>query len=393
MTTQGALRGNIAGAAAAITFTACDVVAAAQAQVRSQARATARGTGGAKAGPRRLAAVPSGRRREVVVGGRRVKTIDVHAHCVIPEAYALLGLQASTTIAGPGSARSASGASARWTRRASTWRRSASTRQWYRAERDVVDPGDQDPERAARRVLRDVPRSLRRLRVGGPPVPGPGRAAARRRREEARARAAPPSGRASPTTSSPTRSFIRSGPRPRSSACSSSSIRRARRTSPGASRATAGWPTPSATRWTRPSRSRTSSSRARSIASRAQDLLGPRRRLSAVLRAALRQQPARRAGHGHRRQAEEEADGVSAADVLRHAGLHLRGAAAPGGGSRRRTSSSSAPTIRSRGRTSRSTTCSRRRASATRSGGRSSARPRRGSWGSSSSRPGDRETS
>ena len=34
-----------------------------------------------------------GRRRAVMVGGRRVKTIDVHPHCVIPEAYALLGLK------------------------------------------------------------------------------------------------------------------------------------------------------------------------------------------------------------------------------------------------------------------------------------------------------------
>src|SRR2546423_571324 len=32
-----------------------------------------------------------GRRRQVVVNGRRVKTVDVHAHCVIPEAMALLG--------------------------------------------------------------------------------------------------------------------------------------------------------------------------------------------------------------------------------------------------------------------------------------------------------------
>jgi aminocarboxymuconate-semialdehyde decarboxylase len=35
------------------------------------------------------------RRREVVVGGRRVKTIDVHAHCAVPEAMALLGLTVS----------------------------------------------------------------------------------------------------------------------------------------------------------------------------------------------------------------------------------------------------------------------------------------------------------
>ena len=33
------------------------------------------------------------RRREVVVGGRRVRTVDVHAHCAIPEAMALMGLK------------------------------------------------------------------------------------------------------------------------------------------------------------------------------------------------------------------------------------------------------------------------------------------------------------
>src|SRR4030095_3106504 len=93
MTTQGA----------AIAFTTCEVVAAG-AQVRAQARGAARGKSGAKSGPRRGAAGAggagprgggggggAGASREVVVGGRRVKTIDVHAHCVIPEAYALLG--------------------------------------------------------------------------------------------------------------------------------------------------------------------------------------------------------------------------------------------------------------------------------------------------------------
>jgi aminocarboxymuconate-semialdehyde decarboxylase len=33
----------------------------------------------------------AGRRRQVVVSGRRVRTVDVHAHCVIPEAMALMG--------------------------------------------------------------------------------------------------------------------------------------------------------------------------------------------------------------------------------------------------------------------------------------------------------------
>ena len=32
-----------------------------------------------------------GRRREVVVNGKRVKTVDIHAHCTVPEAVALLG--------------------------------------------------------------------------------------------------------------------------------------------------------------------------------------------------------------------------------------------------------------------------------------------------------------
>jgi aminocarboxymuconate-semialdehyde decarboxylase len=34
---------------------------------------------------------PRGRRREVVVSGKRVKTVDVHAHCAVPAAMALVG--------------------------------------------------------------------------------------------------------------------------------------------------------------------------------------------------------------------------------------------------------------------------------------------------------------
>ncbi len=40
-------------------------------------------------------AQPAARRRPVVIKGRRVKTIDVHAHCAIPEAMALLGQKLS----------------------------------------------------------------------------------------------------------------------------------------------------------------------------------------------------------------------------------------------------------------------------------------------------------
>jgi aminocarboxymuconate-semialdehyde decarboxylase len=53
--------------------------------------------GGSSAGGPQL----QSRRREVVVNGRQVKTIDVHAHCVIPEAHALLGLGPGA-LRGPG---------------------------------------------------------------------------------------------------------------------------------------------------------------------------------------------------------------------------------------------------------------------------------------------------
>src|SRR5690349_14694254 len=72
MTTRRELLSRAAGAAG-LAFTACGVHRAAFAQ--------AAGT---------QAAAPH-RRREVVVSGKRVRTIDVHAHCHIPEALALAG--------------------------------------------------------------------------------------------------------------------------------------------------------------------------------------------------------------------------------------------------------------------------------------------------------------
>ena len=57
---------NLAG----VAFTSCGLLDAARAQTKS-----------------------GGGRREVKIGGRRIKTIDVHAHVAIPEAYALMGNQ------------------------------------------------------------------------------------------------------------------------------------------------------------------------------------------------------------------------------------------------------------------------------------------------------------
>jgi len=61
---------NTAGAMAGIAFVGCDLLAARNAQAQSGRR-----------------------RREVVVSGRRVKTVDVHAHCAVPEALALMGMK------------------------------------------------------------------------------------------------------------------------------------------------------------------------------------------------------------------------------------------------------------------------------------------------------------
>lgn len=66
MSTRRELAMDAPNAVTGIGFTGCSVLDGVQAQAH-----------------------PGGRRRQVVVNGRRVKTIDVHAHCLIPEALAL----------------------------------------------------------------------------------------------------------------------------------------------------------------------------------------------------------------------------------------------------------------------------------------------------------------
>src|SRR5213594_3313384 len=66
MNTRREFLEDTAGAVAGIAFVGCSMVSAASAQAQA-------------------------RRREVVVNGRRVKTVDVHAHCAVPEAMALMG--------------------------------------------------------------------------------------------------------------------------------------------------------------------------------------------------------------------------------------------------------------------------------------------------------------
>ena len=75
-TTRRCLLSQSAAAVAGVAFTGCHV---------------------------RAAVGQVGRRREVVVNGKRVRTVDVHAHCHIPEATALAGYKETTPtlIIGP----------------------------------------------------------------------------------------------------------------------------------------------------------------------------------------------------------------------------------------------------------------------------------------------------
>ncbi len=59
------------------------------------------------------------RRREVVVSGKRVKTVDIHAHCAFPDVNAMMGLKVAPAGLGHGTP----SASSRWMPKASTWRR------------------------------------------------------------------------------------------------------------------------------------------------------------------------------------------------------------------------------------------------------------------------------
>jgi aminocarboxymuconate-semialdehyde decarboxylase len=76
MTTRREFVQTGAGALAGLVFVGCELLTAAPARAQT-------------------------RRREVAVGGKRVKTIDVHAHCAVPEALALVNLKLGGPVLRP----------------------------------------------------------------------------------------------------------------------------------------------------------------------------------------------------------------------------------------------------------------------------------------------------
>lgn len=84
------------------------------------------------------AATPAGgRRRQVMVGGKRVKTIDVHAHCVVAEALALLG-QTVEEQRGPGIGDVGSRRLAEMDEQGIDIEALSINPLWYKAERDLA---------------------------------------------------------------------------------------------------------------------------------------------------------------------------------------------------------------------------------------------------------------
>jgi aminocarboxymuconate-semialdehyde decarboxylase len=120
------LTNDVAGMMPGIVFTGCELPGAAPA--RAQPRTAAPGKARSK---------PASRRREVKVGGKRVKTIDVHAHCVIPEAMALLGLNLADQR-GPGIAEVGERRIREMDEQGIDMEALSINPQWYRAERDLV---------------------------------------------------------------------------------------------------------------------------------------------------------------------------------------------------------------------------------------------------------------
>jgi aminocarboxymuconate-semialdehyde decarboxylase len=79
-----------------------------------------------------------GKRRQVMVGGKRAKVIDVHAHCVIPEAYALLGIPVSDHR-GPGIAEVGPRRIAEMDKQGIDMEALSINPAWYKAERGVAE--------------------------------------------------------------------------------------------------------------------------------------------------------------------------------------------------------------------------------------------------------------
>jgi hypothetical protein len=209
MATRRDFIGGAAGAMAGAAFVGCDLLA--PAHVHAQ---------GAPA-----------RRREVVVNGRRVKTVDVHAHCAFPQAMALMGMKVNPDNLVMGADRIRA-----MDEQGIDIEALSINPYWYKAERDVAQAvikmqNEKLAELCAAQPDRFV--AFATIALQHPDLGSSKRASRRLGCAES------PSAATSRAASSPIRHFIRSGPRRKNSAAWSSSTRCGCRSSTRGSPATA----------------------------------------------------------------------------------------------------------------------------------------------------------
>ena len=128
-------------------------------------------------------------RRQVSIGGKRIRVIDVHAHCVIPEVaevvkatpFAKAAAGGGNNILGPARLATMDGQGV------DIQALSINGYWWYDGRPRARDGDRQDAERGAGQVGVRAPGSLRGDDVRGAAVPRPGGPTARGRRQAARA--------------------------------------------------------------------------------------------------------------------------------------------------------------------------------------------------------------
>ena len=164
------------------------------------------------------------RRREVVVNGTRAAVVDMHAHCAIGEAMALMGQtpQGWLELTDPSTRLAAMDAQGIDVEALSI------NPYWYAADPDTREGRHRPPEREAGRVLRRRSRSASSASPSSRCSTRTSRRSSSKTASRSTTCAAPSSAAASTARSWRTRSSIPSGPRPRSWAASSSSTPRAR---------------------------------------------------------------------------------------------------------------------------------------------------------------------
>ena len=166
--------------------------------------------------------------KRVTVGGRRVSIIDVHAHCVFPDVSRRVPGINAPRVAPPTLVLGPERLAAMDERGIDVQALSVNAYWWYSANRDDARAVVATHDEGIAAWCKEHPTRFVGLSSVALQFPGPRSRAARARRQESWARVARRSAVTSTTSRPRARNTIRSGPKPRSSACRSSCIRTTR---------------------------------------------------------------------------------------------------------------------------------------------------------------------